>query len=74
MIEDHAEFKDACQELETRIDEISDDLRNLPTDYKMIGQYSDIDQEINMNITFFNNDIITKINTFVADKNRRASN
>ena len=39
MIEDHAEFKDACQELETRIDEISDDLRKLPTDYKMIGQY-----------------------------------
>ena len=46
MLEDHAEFKDACQDLETRIDEISDDLRNLPTDYKMIGQYSDIDKEI----------------------------
>jgi chromosome segregation ATPase len=47
MIEDHAEFKDACQDLETRIDEISDDLRKLPTDYKLIGQYSDIDKEIN---------------------------
>jgi chromosome segregation ATPase len=46
MLEDHAEFKDACQDLETRIDEISDDLRKLPTDYKMIGQYSDIDKEI----------------------------
>ena len=46
MINEHAEFKDACQELETRIDEISDDLRNLPTDYKLIGQYSDIDKEI----------------------------
>ena len=47
MLEEHAEFKDVCQGLETHIDEIAADLRELPTDYKLIGQYSNIDKEIN---------------------------
>jgi len=46
MIDAHAEFKDTCQELETRIDEIAVDLRNLPTDYKLAEKYADIDREI----------------------------
>jgi chromosome segregation ATPase len=46
MIDVHAEFKDTCQELETRIDEIAVDLRNLPTDYKLAEKYADIDREI----------------------------
>ena len=46
MLEDHAEFKDACQGLETRIDEVAIDMRKLPTDYNMIEKYSSIDKEI----------------------------
>jgi chromosome segregation ATPase len=46
MIDAHAEFKDTCQELETRIDEIAVDLRDLPTDYKLAEKYADIDREI----------------------------
>ena len=46
MLDDHAEFKDACQDLETRIDEVAADMRKLPTDYTMAEKYSSIDKEI----------------------------
>jgi len=45
--EQHAEFKDVCQDLEARIDEVARDMRKLPTDYTMVEQYSSIDKEIN---------------------------
>ena len=40
------EFKDACQDLELRSDEIAADLRELHTDYKLAERYMNIDQEI----------------------------
>ena len=46
MLEDHAEFKDACQELETRIEEIAYDIQGFPTDYKLAEKYIKIDDEI----------------------------
>ena len=46
MINEHAEFKDACQELETRIEEIANDMQNFPTDYKLAEKYTKIDDEI----------------------------
>lgn len=39
MIDAHTEFKDTCQELETCIDEIAIDLRDLHTDYKLAERY-----------------------------------
>lgn len=45
--EQHAEFKDVCQDLEARIDEVARDMRKLPTDYTIIEQYNGIDKEIN---------------------------
>ena len=45
--EQHAEFKDVCQDLEARIDEVARDMRKLPTDYAMVEQYNSIDKEIN---------------------------
>ena len=45
--EQHAEFKAAYQDLETRIDEVAEDMRKLPTDYAMVEQYNSIDKEIN---------------------------
>ena len=40
------EFKDECQNLEVRIEELAMDLRDLPTDYKIAERYNEIDQEI----------------------------
>ena len=40
------EFKDACQGLIVQCDEIAEDMRHLPTDYKLAEQYTVIDQEI----------------------------
>lgn len=40
------EFKDKCQDLEVRAEELAADLRELPTDYKLAERYTDIDQEI----------------------------
>lgn len=40
------EFKDRCQDLEVRGEELAADLRELPTDYKLAERYTDIDQEI----------------------------
>lgn len=47
MIEQYTEFKDACQGLQTRIDEMAQDLQTLPTDYKIAERYMDIDDELN---------------------------
>ena len=40
------EFKDACQDLIVRSDEIAADLQELPTYYKLAERYVKIDQEI----------------------------
>jgi chromosome segregation ATPase len=40
------EFKDKCQGLEVRLEEIGVDLQELPTDYKLAERYTDIDQEV----------------------------
>jgi len=40
------EFKDKCQGLEVRLDEIAVDLRDLHTDYKLAERYVEIDQEV----------------------------
>ena len=40
------EFKDKCQDLEVRSEEIAADLRDLPTDYRLAERYMEIDQGI----------------------------
>ncbi len=45
--EQHAEFKDVCQDLEARIDEVAEDMRTLPTNYTIVEEYTSIDKEIN---------------------------
>jgi chromosome segregation ATPase len=40
------EFKDRCQDLEVRGEELAADLRQLPMDYKLAERYTEIDQEI----------------------------
>ncbi len=45
-MENHAEIKDKCDGLETRLDEIAADIRDLPFDYKLIEKYNAIDNDI----------------------------
>ena len=45
-MENHAEIKDKCDGLETRLDEIAADIRDLPFDYKIVETYSSIDEEM----------------------------
>ncbi len=42
-MENHAEIKDKCDGLETRLDEIAVDIRDLLFDYKIVETYSAID-------------------------------
>lgn len=46
MFEEHAEFRDKYQELNTKIDEIAADLSTIKIEYKLAEQYTDIDQEV----------------------------
>jgi len=45
-MENHAEIKDKCDGLDSRMDEIAADIRDLPFDYKIVEKYSHIDEEI----------------------------
>ena len=45
-MENHAEIKDKCDGLETRLDEIATDIRDLPFDYKLVEKYKSIDEDI----------------------------
>jgi len=47
MSELHAEIKDKCDGLETRLDEIAADIRDLPFDYRLVDRYTTIDEEMN---------------------------
>ena len=44
MSESHAEIKDACDGIETKLDEIAADIREVPFDYKIVEKYANIDQ------------------------------
>ena len=46
MSESHAEIKDLCDGLETYLDELAVDIRDLPFNYKLVDHYSQIDQEM----------------------------
>jgi chromosome segregation ATPase len=45
-MESHAEIKDRCDGLETRLDEIAADIRDIPFNYRVVDIYSNIDEEI----------------------------
>ena len=45
-MENHSEIKDKCDGLETRLDEIAADIRDLPFDYKIVETYTSIDDEV----------------------------
>lgn len=45
-MENHAEIKDKCDGLETRLDELAVDIRDLPFNYKLIERYAIIDEDV----------------------------
>lgn len=46
MSETHAEIKDVCDGIQNKLDEIVIDIREASFNYKIIEQYSDIDEEV----------------------------
>ena len=46
MSESHAEIKDLCDDLETRLDVLAVDIRGLHFDYTIVDMYSHIDEEM----------------------------
>ena len=45
-MEEHAEFKDSYQDLESRADDIAYSLRKLPTDYKLADRCAEIENAV----------------------------
>ena len=45
-MEVHAEFKDKCQDLESRSEQLVNELRQLSVDYKLAERYTILDQEV----------------------------
>lgn len=45
-MEHHAELKDKCDGVETRLDEIASDIREIPFNYKLVDEYTHIDEEL----------------------------
>jgi chromosome segregation ATPase len=66
-METHAEIKDKCDGLETRLDEIADDIRHLPFDYKIVDKYTNIDEEVHEIYEWYDNmkDLIKR---YIAEK------
>ena len=66
-MENHAEIKDKCDGLETRLDEIADDIRHLPFDYKIVDKYTNIDEEVHEIYEWYDNmkDLIKR---YIAEK------
>jgi septation ring formation regulator EzrA len=53
-MESHAELKDKCDGLETRLDEIAADIRDLPFDYKLVEKYHSIDEDVQKLYEWYN--------------------
>ena len=66
-MESHAEIKDKCDSLESRLDEIATDIRNLPFDYSLVDTYSNIDEEI-YEIYEWYESMKTLINRYIQEK------
>ena len=45
-MESHAEIKDKCDGLETRLSEIASDIQDLPFDYKLVEKYHAVDEDV----------------------------
>jgi chromosome segregation ATPase len=45
-MDNHAEIKDKCDGLDTRLEELAADIRELPTQYKLISKYNNIDDDL----------------------------
>ena len=45
-MDNHAEIKDKCDGLDTRLEELAADIRDLPTNYKLISKYNNIDDAL----------------------------
>ena len=66
-MESNAEIKDRCNGLETRLDEIAADIRDIPFNYRVVHIYSNIDEEI-YEIYEWYESMKTLINRYIQEK------
>lgn len=45
-MENHAEIKDRCEHLESRLEQLASDIRDIPFSYKLVEYYTSIDEEL----------------------------
>ena len=45
-MENHAEIKDKCDDLDTRIEQMCNDIQQVRVNYKLIDQCYDIDRQV----------------------------
>ena len=66
-MENHAEIKDLCNGIDTRLNEIASDIRDIPFNYKLVDQYSHIDEDLYQIYEWYEHNKIM-IDTYIKEK------
>ena len=66
-MENHAEIKDLCNGIDTHLNEIANDIRDIPFNYKLVDQYSHIDEDLYQIYEWYEHNKIM-IDTYIKEK------
>ena len=66
-MENHVEIKDLCDGIDTRLNEIAGDIRDIPFDYKLVDQYTHIDEDLYQIYEWYERNK-TMIDTYMKEK------
>lgn len=63
-MDQHAEIKDKCDDLDSKIQELCVDIREVPTTYRIVHQCHEIDEQLNRIYEWYETtkEVITKYN------------
>ena len=66
-MENHVDIKDMCDGIDTRLNEIANDIRDIPFDYKLVDKYSHIDEDLYQIYEWYDRNKIM-IDTYIKEK------
>jgi hypothetical protein len=66
-MENHVDIKDLCDGIDTRLNEIAGDIRDIPFDYKLVDKYSHIDEDLYQIYEWYDRNKIM-IDTYMKEK------
>jgi spore coat polysaccharide biosynthesis predicted glycosyltransferase SpsG len=66
-MENHVDIKDLCDGIDTRLNEIAGDIRDIPFDYKLVDKYSHIDEDLYQIYEWYDRNKIM-IDTYIKEK------